>query len=136
MNTQSVLQKREPGKQTTQKQDGSTTTRSLKETVVSQRDPYLALKKYLSHRPEGIDEFYLQPIDNPKEDIWYKKLPLKRDGLANKGNFTNSSGRKTAIQNSSRSFRSTGNLGAHWARQPYLHPVLQAQLRTNTEGNG
>ena len=26
--------------------------------------------------------FYLQPIDNPREGIWYKKLPLKRDGLA------------------------------------------------------
>ena len=45
-----------------------------------ERDPYLALKKYLIHRPEGIDEFHLQLIDNPKEDIWWKKLPL---GLAN-----------------------------------------------------
>ena len=76
------------------------------------RDPYVALKTYLSHRPEGIDEFYLQPIDIPKENIWYKKLPMKRDGLANimermaekagiknEGNFTNTSGRKTAIQN-------------------------------------
>ena len=48
-----------------------------------ERDPYVALKKYLGHRPEGIDEFYLQPIDSPKENIWYKKLPMKRDGLAN-----------------------------------------------------
>ena len=48
-----------------------------------ERDPYLVLKKYLSHRPEGIGEFYFQPIDNPRKDIWYKKLPLKRDGLAN-----------------------------------------------------
>ena len=76
-----------------------------------ERDAYVALKKYLSHRPEGIDEFYLQPIDSPKENIWYKKLPMKRDGLANimkrmaekaeiknEGNFTNTSGRKTAIQ--------------------------------------
>ena len=76
-----------------------------------ERDPYVALKKYLSHRPEGIDEFYLQPIDSPKENIWYKKLQMKRDGLANimkrtaekaeiknEGNFTNTSGRKTAIQ--------------------------------------
>ena len=79
-----------------------------------ERDPYDALKKYLSHRPEGIDEFYLQPIDSPKENIWYKKLPMKRDGLANimkrmaekaeiknEGNFTNTSGRKTAIHRSS-----------------------------------
>ena len=76
-----------------------------------ERDPYVALKKYLSHRPEGIDKFYLQPIDSLKENIWYKKLPMKRDGLANimkrmaekaeiknEGNFTNTSGRKTAIQ--------------------------------------
>ena len=47
------------------------------------RDPYVGLKKYLSHRPEGIDEFYLQAIDSPKENIWYNKLPMKRDGLAN-----------------------------------------------------
>ena len=76
-----------------------------------ERDPYVALKKYLSVRPEGIDHFYLQPIDSPKDNIWYKKLQLKRDGLANimkrmaetadiqnEGNFTNTSGRKTAIQ--------------------------------------
>ena len=105
MNTQSVLQKRESGKLTTQKQDGSTTTKYLKKKG-DERDPYLALKKYLSHRPQGIDEFYFQPIDNPREDIWYKKLPLKRDGLANimkrmvgkaeiqnERNFTNSLGR-------------------------------------------
>ena len=61
-------------------------------------DPCLALKKYLSHRLV------------PREDSLYKKLPLKRDGLANimkkmvekveiqkERNFTNSSGRKTAI---------------------------------------
>jgi len=34
-----------------------------------ERDPYVALKEYLSHRPEGIDEFYLQLIDSPKENI-------------------------------------------------------------------
>ena len=75
------------------------------------RDPYVALKNYFSVRPEGIDHFYLQPIDYPKDNIWYKKLQLKRDGLANimkrmtetadiqsEGNFTNTSGRKTAIQ--------------------------------------
>ena len=45
--------------------------------------PYVALKKYLSHRPERLDEFYLQPIDSPKENIWYNKLSMKRDGLVN-----------------------------------------------------
>ena len=63
MSTLSTRRKREQGKRMTQKQDASTTTR------------YVALKKYLGHRPEGIDEFYLQPIDSPKENIWYKKLP-------------------------------------------------------------
>ncbi|KAK3742999.1 hypothetical protein QZH41_007228 [Actinostola sp. cb2023] len=78
-----------------------------------ERDPYLALESYLRHRPEGpgVDAFYLQPIDNPKGTIWYKTLALKRDGLGNimkrmaetagiqhEGNFTNTSGRKTAIQ--------------------------------------
>ena len=48
-----------------------------------ERDTYAALKKYLSVRPEDIDHFYLQPIDCPKDTIWYKKLQLKRDGLAN-----------------------------------------------------
>ena len=48
-----------------------------------ERDQNIALEKYLSHRPEAIDKFYLQLIDNPREDIWYNKLPMKRDGLAN-----------------------------------------------------
>jgi len=34
-----------------------------------ERDPYVALQKYLSHRPEGIDEIYLYPIDSLKENI-------------------------------------------------------------------
>ena len=29
------------------------------------------------------DEFYFQPIYSPKENICYKKLPMKRDGMAN-----------------------------------------------------
>ena len=77
----------------------------------SGRDPYLALQSYLKHRPEGVDAFYLQPIDNPKGQIWYKTLILRKDGLGNimkrmaelaeiqdEGRFTNSSGRKTSIQ--------------------------------------
>ena len=73
-----------------------------------ERDPYLVLQSYLSHRPEGNDMFYLYPIGNQKT---YKTLALKRDGqgnfmksipenagIQNEGNFTNSSGRKTAIQ--------------------------------------
>ena len=77
----------------------------------SDRDPYLALKKYISHRPAGVKEFYLQPIDSPRNEVWCKRLPLKRDGLGNimkrmakqaeidnEGHFTNTSGRKTAVQ--------------------------------------
>ena len=77
----------------------------------TERDPYLALQSYLKYRPEGVDAFYLQPIDNPKGQIWYKTLILRKDGLGNimkrmaelaeiqdEGRFTNSSGRKTAIQ--------------------------------------
>ena len=46
-------------------------------------DPYVALRQYLNHKPEGIDEFYLQPTDSPKENIWYNKLAIKRDALTN-----------------------------------------------------
>ena len=53
----------------------------------NERDPYAALKKYLSHRPEGIDEFYLQPIDSPKENIWYKTA--HEEGRPGKHNETN-----------------------------------------------
>ena len=35
-----------------------------------ERDPYVALKTCISHRPEGIDEFYLQAIENPRESSW------------------------------------------------------------------
>ena len=43
-----------------------------------EKDPYRALKEFISHRPEGIDNFYLQAIDSPKTDVWYKKTPLKK----------------------------------------------------------
>jgi hypothetical protein len=77
----------------------------------SERDPYLALKKYIQHRPPGVGHFYLVPIENPTGEIWYKKVALKKDGvaalmkrmaetagIANDGHFGFSSGRKTAIQ--------------------------------------
>ena len=76
-----------------------------------ERDLYFALKTYISHRPDGVEAFYLQPIENPKNNVWYKRLALKRDGLGNimkkmsqqagienEGRFTNTSGRKTAVQ--------------------------------------
>ena len=73
--------------------------------------PYRALKEYISHRPESINTFYLQAIDSPKTNVWYKKVPLKKDGIAsimknmtqiakidNKDHFSPTTGRKTAIQ--------------------------------------
>lgn len=38
-------------------------------------------KFYLSHRPEaysmpGNEAFYLTPIQNPKNDVWYKNVPM------------------------------------------------------------
>ena len=65
-----------------------------------ERDSYLKLQTYLSHRPENTDTFYLQSIGNPKTSTWYKTLALKRNGLGNimkrmiqnKRNFITSSG--------------------------------------------
>ena len=110
-----------------------------------ERDPYLALQTYLSHRPEGTDTFYLQPIENPKTSIWYKTLALKKDGLGNilkriaetagiqnDGNFTNSSGRKTAIQSLRGHFdpltisELTGHADPN-SIQSYSHNSLQTQ---------
>ena len=75
------------------------------------KDPYRPLKEFISHRPEGIDNFYLQATDSPKNNVWYKKLPLKKEGISsimknmvkiagieNEGHFAPSTGRKTAIQ--------------------------------------
>ena len=78
-----------------------------------EKDPYraLKLKEFISHRPDRIDNFYLQAIDSPKTDVWYKKTPLKKEGISsimkkmvqiagieNEGHFAPSTGRKTAIQ--------------------------------------
>ena len=35
-----------------------------------EKNRYRALKKFISHRPEGIGNFYLQAIDSPKPDVW------------------------------------------------------------------
>lgn len=77
----------------------------------SERDPYLALKTYISHRSACLQEFYLQPNDNPKDNMWYKRPALKGNGLGNimkrmaqqagienERLFTNTSGCKTAVQ--------------------------------------
>ena len=34
-----------------------------------EKDPYRALKEFISHRPEGIDNFYLHTIDSQKMNI-------------------------------------------------------------------
>ena len=62
--------------------------------------------KYLSHRPDGIQDFYLTPLSKVSGDIWYKKAPLGVNSLANStksmfqaagisGNFTNHSLKRT-----------------------------------------
>ena len=81
MNTQSVLKKTRSG-ETDSPRARRKYNSKIFEGYGGERDPYLVLKKYLGHRPEGIDKFYLQPVDNPREDIGYKKLPPNIDGLA------------------------------------------------------
>ena len=35
------------------------------------------LKMYRKHRPQnGIDDFYLTPLPNPKGAVWYKNCPI------------------------------------------------------------
>ncbi|KAK3730140.1 hypothetical protein QZH41_015850, partial [Actinostola sp. cb2023] len=77
-----------------------------------ERDPYQAFIEYLNRRPKGDNVpscFFLSPVDNPKTNIWYKKSPVGVNALRKmiatikstagiQGKFTNSSGRKTAIQ--------------------------------------
>ena len=76
-----------------------------------EKDSYRALKEYISHRPESIHTFYPQAIDSPKTNVWYRKVPLKKDGIAsimknmthfakieNEGHFAPTTGRKTSIQ--------------------------------------
>ena len=61
-------------------------------------------EKYLSHRPDGINDFYLTPLPSGSqtETIWYKKCPIGVNTLSNvtkdlfkqagiQGNFTNHS---------------------------------------------
>jgi len=77
-----------------------------------ERDPYQAFIEYLNRRPKGDNVpscFFLSPVVNPKTNIWYKKSPVGVNALRKmmatikstagiQGKFTNSSGRKTAIQ--------------------------------------
>jgi hypothetical protein len=78
-----------------------------------ERDPYRAFVEYVDHRPKGdkvSSNFYLSPVDNPKSKVWFKMTPIGKNTLAKQmkiiasiasldGKFTNSSGRKTVIQN-------------------------------------
>lgn len=76
--------------------------------------PVQLYKEYARHRPinycEPDTRFYLTPIKEPKNDIWYTRQPLGKNTIGNiakamalDGNIpstkiTNHSGRKTAIQ--------------------------------------
>ena len=64
-------------------------------------------RKYLTHRPPGLEDFYLTPLINPKDDIWYKITPMGVNQLGSvvkklfmnaeiKGRFTNHSLKRTA----------------------------------------
>ena len=50
----------------------------------SERCPVKLFQKYLSKRPVGTEKsgpFYLQPIENPLTNIWYKKTPIGVNGI-------------------------------------------------------
>ena len=49
-----------------------------------ERCPVKLFQKYLSKRPVGTEKsgpFYLQPIENPLTNIWYKKTPIGVNGI-------------------------------------------------------
>lgn len=97
----------------------------------SERDPYLALKTYISHRSACLQEFYLQPNDHPKDNMWYKRPALKGNGL---GNIMKRMAQQTPfykhvrVQNSSAEFveslRSDGDSRPHCPCNSILHPVI------------
>ena len=64
-------------------------------------------RKYIQHRPPGIEDFYLTPLNSPLGSTWYKKSPLGVNTLSNvtkslfeaagiSGYFTNHSLKRTA----------------------------------------
>ena len=109
-----------------------------------ERDPYLALKKYLSHRPEGIGEFLFPAHREPQRGHLIKEASTEerrtgehhekngREGRNPKGGeLYHLVGSKNSYSKSSRSFRSTCNLRAHWARLPRsIHSYSQNAVQT------
>ncbi|KAK3740642.1 hypothetical protein QZH41_000145 [Actinostola sp. cb2023] len=89
-------------------------TNKIWRTDGGEQDPYRAFVEYVTHRPKSDDanvpdNFYLTPIDKTTSEVWYKKCPIGKNTLAKfmktiastaelTGKFSNSSGRKTAIQ--------------------------------------
>ena len=64
-------------------------------------------RKYLAHRPPGLEDFYLTPLMRPKDDTQYKVTPMGVNQIGSvvknlfveadiKGRFTNHSLKRTA----------------------------------------
>lgn len=98
----------------------------------SERYPHSTLKKYLRHRPEGIDELNLQPTDRPNENIRNKKFLLKRDSSGNIGRRPTPPVEKSGIQ--SLRDQSPENLGAHCMAMLMPVPSSPTAIKI-TEGN-
>ncbi|KAK3746503.1 hypothetical protein QZH41_001762 [Actinostola sp. cb2023] len=117
-----------------------------------ERDPYQAFIEYLNRRPKGDNVpscFFLSPVDNPKTNIWYKKSPVGVNALRKmmatikstagiQGKFTNSSGRKTAIQSPRGEFSPleiaelTGHANSD-SISSYSHNPLEKQRRISNK---
>lgn len=108
-----------------QRPDESTTTLEIFHGDGSERDPYLALKTYISHRPDSVEAFYLQPIENPKNNVWYKRLAVKRDGL---GNIMKSMAQQAGIENEGRFIKTSGRKTAVQSLQGFFDPVEILEL--------
>ena len=120
-----------------------------------ERDPYRAFLGYVNHLPKGEDvpnNFYLTPIDAPLTSTWYKSSPIGVNTLSKMmkkiaekagldGKFTNSSGRKTAIQLLREEFHPveiselTGHANAESIKS-YSHNPLEKQRQMSNKLSG
>ena len=49
----------------------------LFKTDQGETNPKHALDEYIRRRPAGASEkFYIQPVENPKSEVWYKITPV------------------------------------------------------------
>ena len=90
-------------------------------------------RSVLSHWPKGIDTLYLQPIDSPKSS------PLRYHEADGSDSIDPRQRELYQLQVGKQLFKAFEVISILWQSQSSLatliHPVLQPQFNTNTEGN-